>query len=131
MPTSHDEASAGNKRRLARVREESSLIDFDLLRGAKTSAVQLWRHEARKDPVEPLNLTPEQRAADLLGKRDVDVLRSMLSLFYDAAIQAQFDEHIGAEPHERSPNRRDQGNGTRDKGGTPLQIADQRVVHGA
>ena len=141
--------------------------------------------------MESLNLTPEQRVAfaDLLGKRDVDVLRSMLSLVYDAAIQAQFDEHIGAEPHERSQNRRDQRNGTRtrglntrtgsldleiprarksnftptviehfkrseralighsgglcrrhqhaqdggrarrDGGGTPLQIADQRVVH--
>lgn len=68
--------------------------------------------------MESLNLTPEQRAAfvDLLGKRDVDVLRNMLSLVYDAAIQAQFDEHIGAEPHERSEQRRDQRNGTRARG---------------
>jgi transposase-like protein len=68
--------------------------------------------------MESLNLTPEQRAAfaDMLGRKDVDVLRSMLSLVYDAAIQAQFDEHIGAEPHERSESRRDQRNGTRSRG---------------
>jgi putative transposase len=68
--------------------------------------------------MESLNLTPEQRAtfADLLGKKDVDVLRSMLSLVYDAAIRAQFDDHIGADPHERSDQRRDQRNGTRGRG---------------
>ncbi|PZR57366.1 MAG: IS256 family transposase [Candidatus Meridianibacter frigidus] len=72
----------------------------------------------RKDRMESLNLTSEQRAAfaELLGKKDVDVLRSMLSLVYDAAIQAQFDDHIGAEPHERSERRRDQRNGARSRG---------------
>jgi putative transposase len=72
----------------------------------------------RKDRMESLNLSPEQRAAfaDLLGKKDVDVLRSMLSLVYDAAIQAQFADHIGADPHERSEQRRDQRNGMRSRG---------------
>ena len=72
----------------------------------------------RKDPMESLNLTPEQRATfvDLLGKKDVDVLRSMLSLVYDAAIQAQFNEHIGAEPYERGEQRNDRRNGTRSRG---------------
>ena len=56
----------------------------------------------RKDRMESLNLTPEQRAAlvELLGTKDMDFLRGMLSLVYDTAIQAQFDDHIGAEPHE-------------------------------
>ena len=72
----------------------------------------------RKDRMDSLQLTPEQRSAfvDLLGQKDVDVLRSMLSLVYDAAIQAQFDEHIGAQPHERTPDRRDRRNGTRTRG---------------
>jgi putative transposase len=72
----------------------------------------------RKDRMQSLNLTPEQRAAfaDLLGGQDVDALRSMLSVVYDAAIQAQFDDHIGAQPHERSDERRDQRNGTRSRG---------------
>lgn len=68
--------------------------------------------------MDSLNLTPDQRAAfvDLLGRRDVDVLRSMLAVVYDAAIQAQFDEHIGVAPHERSEARRDQRNGSRTRG---------------
>ena len=40
----------------------------------------------------------------------------MLSLVYDAAIKAQFDQHIGAEPHERSDDRRDLRNGSRTRG---------------
>ena len=40
----------------------------------------------------------------------------MLGLVYDAAIQAQFDDHIGAAPHERTAGRRDQRNGTRTRG---------------
>ena len=68
--------------------------------------------------MQSLNLTPEQRAAfaDLLGGKDVDALRSMLAVVYDAAIQAQFDDHIGAPLHERSEQRRDQRNGTRSRG---------------
>ncbi len=68
--------------------------------------------------MESLNLTPEQRAAlvELLGTKDMDFLRGMLSLVYDTAIQAQFDGHIGADPHERTEQRRDQRNGTRMRG---------------
>lgn len=64
------------------------------------------------------NLTQEQREtfAELLGNPDVDVLREMLAMVYDAAIQAQFREHVGAEPHERSEERRDMRNGTRKRG---------------
>jgi hypothetical protein len=36
--------------------------------------------------------------AELLASKDQDVLKEMLSLVYDAAIRAQFDEHIGAQP---------------------------------
>jgi len=68
--------------------------------------------------MDSLNLTPEQRAAmtELLQTKDTDFLRGMLAMVYDAAIQAQFDEHIGAELHERSAARRDQRNGTRMRG---------------
>ena len=64
------------------------------------------------------NLTTEQRTAlvDLLGTKDIDVLREMLALVYDAAIQAQFDDHVGAAPHERTEARRDLRNGTRTRG---------------
>jgi transposase-like protein len=72
----------------------------------------------RKDRMQSLNLTPEQRSAfaEMLGNKDVDALRSMLAVVYDAAIQAQFDDHIGAQPHERSEQRRDQRNGARTRG---------------
>ena len=68
--------------------------------------------------MQSLNLTPEQRSAfaEMLGNKDVDALRSMLAVVYDAAIQAQFDDHIGAQPHERSEQRRDQRNGARTRG---------------
>jgi len=64
------------------------------------------------------NLTLEQRTAfaELLASKDQDVLKEMLGLLYDAAIRAQFDQHIGAEPHERSEGRRDQRNGIRTRG---------------
>jgi transposase-like protein len=72
----------------------------------------------RKDPMSLPNLTHEQRTAfaDLLGSKDVDVLREMLALVYDAAIQAQFDDHVGAAPHERTETRRDLRNGSRSRG---------------
>jgi putative transposase len=72
----------------------------------------------RKDPMTLPNLTLEQRTAfaELLGSKDVDVLREMLALVYDAAIQAQFDDHVGAAPHERSETRRDVRNGSRTRG---------------
>ena len=68
--------------------------------------------------MESLNLTPEQRTAlsELLQTKDMDFLRGMLAMVYDTAIQAQFDEHIGARPHERSDERRDQRNGSRSRG---------------
>ncbi len=64
------------------------------------------------------NLTLEQRTAfaELLASKDQDVLKEMLSLVYDAAIRAQFDEHIGAQPHERTDERRDLRNGSRMRG---------------
>lgn len=64
------------------------------------------------------NLTREQRLAlvDMLESKDVDVLKEMLQLVYSAAIQAQFDEHIGADRHERSDERVDRRNGTRTRG---------------
>ena len=64
------------------------------------------------------NLTLEQRTAfaELLGSKDIDVLREMLGLVYDAAIEAQFDEHVGAAPHERTDARRDVRNGSRTRG---------------
>lgn len=46
----------------------------------------------------------------------MDFLRGMLAMVYDTAIQAQFDEHIGARPHERNEERRDQRNGSRSRG---------------
>jgi hypothetical protein len=56
----------------------------------------------RKGPMTIPNLTHEQRAAfaGLLTSKDQDVLKEMLSLVYDAAIRAQFDEH-GQENHRR------------------------------
>lgn len=68
--------------------------------------------------MESLNLAPEQRAVlvELLGTKDMDFLRGMLSLVYDTVIQAQFDEHIGAGPRECTDERRDQRNGTRVRG---------------
>lgn len=65
-----------------------------------------------------LNLTQTQREAlaDLLATKDVDVLREMLQLVYGAAIEAQFDEHVGAEHYERSDDRRDVRNGSRRRG---------------
>jgi len=64
------------------------------------------------------NLTLEQRTAfaELLTLKDQDALKEMLSLVYDAAIRAQFDEHIGAEPHERAEGRRDLRNSSRTRG---------------
>ena len=72
----------------------------------------------RKDPMTIPNLTLEQRTAfaELLASKDQDVLKEMLSLVYDAAIKAQFDRHIGAEPHERSSERRGLRNGSRTRG---------------
>jgi putative transposase len=72
----------------------------------------------RKDPMTTLNLTQGQREAlaGLLATKDVDVLREMLQLVYGAAIEAQFDEHIGAEPYERSDDRQDVRNGSRRRG---------------
>jgi putative transposase len=72
----------------------------------------------RKDPMTIPNLTLEQRTAfaELLASKDQDMLKEMLSLVYDAAIRAQFDEHIGAEPHERTDERRDLRNGSRTRG---------------
>ena len=46
------------------------------------------------------------------GFQDQHILKDMLSLVYDAAIKAQFDQYIGAEPHERSDVR----NGSRTRG---------------
>jgi transposase-like protein len=68
--------------------------------------------------MQSLKLTPEQRSAfaELLGNKDVDSLRGMLTLVYDAAIRAQFDDHIGAQLHERSEERNDRRNGTRSRG---------------
>lgn len=65
-----------------------------------------------------LNLTRDQREAlaELLSTRDVDVLREMLQAVYSAAIEAQFDQHVGAEPYERTDERRDVRNGTRKRG---------------
>lgn len=64
------------------------------------------------------NLSLEQRTAfaELLGNKDIDVLREMLALVYDAAIGAQFRDHVGADPHERTEERRDLRNGTRTRG---------------
>ena len=64
------------------------------------------------------NLTQEQRdaLAGLLASKDVDVLREMLAAVYDAAIRAQFDEHIGIERYGRGEARNDQRNGTRRRG---------------
>ncbi len=64
------------------------------------------------------NLTLEQRTAfaELLTLKDQDALKEMLSLVYDAAIRSQFDEHIGAEPHQRAEGRRDLRNGSRIRG---------------
>jgi len=64
------------------------------------------------------NLTLEQRQAlaELLETKDVDVLREMMELILDTAVHAQFREHIGAELHERTGDRRDVRNGTRTRG---------------
>jgi len=72
----------------------------------------------RKDPMTIPNLTLEQRTAfaELLASKDQDVLKEMLALVYDAAIRSQFDQHIGAEPHERSRSRQDFRNGSRTRG---------------
>ncbi len=60
----------------------------------------------------------EQRTAfaELLSSKEQDVLEEMLSLVYDAAIKAQFDQHIGAEPREWSDGRGDVRNGSRTRG---------------
>ena len=76
------------------------------------------KRKRKKDPMTLPNLSLEQRTAlaDLLGNKDVDVLREMLALVYDAAIQAQFDDHVGTAPHERTTQRRDLRNGSRTRG---------------
>lgn len=65
-----------------------------------------------------MNLTQSQREAlsGLLQSGDTDVLREMVELVLDAAVQAQFRDHIGADPHERSDERRDMRNGSRTRG---------------
>lgn len=72
----------------------------------------------RKDPMTIPNLTQEQREAlaGLLASKDVDILREMLAAVYDAAIRAQFDEHIGIERYGRGEARNDQRNGVRTRG---------------
>ncbi len=69
----------------------------------------------RKDPMTNLNLPSGQREAlaDLLATKDVDVLREMLQLVYRAAIEAQFDEQVGADRYERTDDRHDLRNGSR------------------
>ena len=64
------------------------------------------------------NLTHEQRLAlaELLNNKDIDVLREMLATVYDAAIKAQFEQHIGVGHYERSDERQDRRNGTRTRG---------------
>jgi transposase-like protein len=76
------------------------------------------RKHKKRDPMSLPNLTLEQRTAfaELLGRKDVDVLREMLGMVYEAAIEAQFDEHVGAAPHERTESRRDVRNGSRSRG---------------
>lgn len=65
-----------------------------------------------------INLPSDQREAlaGLLATKDVDILREMLGLVYSAAIEAQFEQHVGADHYERSDERRDVRNGTRTRG---------------
>jgi len=76
------------------------------------------KRKRRKDPMTLPNLTLEQRTAlaGLLETNNVDVLREMLQAVYQAAVDAQFDGHIGAAPHERTEARKDLRNGSRSRG---------------
>lgn len=65
-----------------------------------------------------LNLTPEQREAvlEMLGTEGgANAMLKMLDVAMDAYIRAEFAKHIGAEPHERTGERRDQRNGSRSR----------------
>jgi len=52
---------------------------------------------------------------ELVAAQSPDTLRELLHLVVDAAIQAEFEQHVGAAPFERSEQRRVQRNGYRDR----------------
>jgi len=57
-------------------------------------------------------------AADLVtlvAAQSPDTLKELLHLVVETAIQAQFDEHVGVAPFERSEQRRAQRNGYRER----------------
>ena len=64
---------------------------------------------------------------------DLDVIRRSVELVLQALIDAELSEVIGAEPHERTPARTNQRNGTRDRllstkaGDVELKIPKLRV----
>lgn len=51
----------------------------------------------------------------ILAQQSDDVLADLMSRIAQAAIDAQFDEFIGAEQYERSAERKDRRNGSRDR----------------
>src|SRR5665213_3727740 len=51
----------------------------------------------------------------ILTKQSDDVLSELMGRIAQAAIDAQFDEFIGAEHYERSAERKDRRNGFRDR----------------
>ena len=54
--------------------------------------------------------------ADRLHERpDLDLVREMVTFLYQALIDQEVTEHIGAEPHERSITRRTRRNGSRSR----------------
>ena len=54
--------------------------------------------------------------ADRLHERpDLDLVREMVTFLYQALIDQEATEHIGAEPHERSITRRTRRNGSRSR----------------
>ena len=53
---------------------------------------------------------------DRLHERpDLDLVREMVTFLYQALIDQEVTEHIGAEPHERSITRRTRRNGSRSR----------------
>lgn len=52
---------------------------------------------------------------DILAKQPDSVLENLMQTIAQAAINAQFDEYIGAEHYQRSAERNDQRNGFRDR----------------
>jgi len=79
------------------------------------------------------SLSPE--LVDLIIERGLDGLPELIRLVVNAAMQAERQRHLGAEPYERTPQRRGQANGYKPKHVTtrvgPISFAVPQVRDGS